>query len=75
MYIHYKFSAINLINNLLQVKQRKRFTVDKSLLHTWLQDHETWKDLRQLETSVGYRYITHESDDSRWNSVSDETHT
>lgn len=29
--------AIDLINNLLQVKQRKRYTVDKSLLHIWLQ--------------------------------------
>ena len=31
------FSAIDLINNLLQVKQRKRYTVDKSLQHIWLQ--------------------------------------
>lgn len=29
--------AIDLINNLLQVKQRKRYTVDKSLQHIWLQ--------------------------------------
>jgi len=33
----YNFSAIDLITNLLQVKQRKRFTVDKSLVHVWLQ--------------------------------------
>lgn len=58
--------AIDLINNLLQVKQRKRFTVDKTLLHTWLQDYDTWKDLRELEGAVGHRYITHESDDTRW---------
>lgn len=30
-------SAIDLINNLLQVKMRKRFSVDKSLSHPWLQ--------------------------------------
>lgn len=30
-------SAVDLINNLLQVKQRKRYTVDKSLNHYWLQ--------------------------------------
>ncbi|KAJ8934446.1 hypothetical protein NQ314_013320, partial [Rhamnusium bicolor] len=30
-------AAIDLINNLLQVKQRKRYTVDKSLQHIWLQ--------------------------------------
>ncbi|KAF2893732.1 hypothetical protein ILUMI_12426 [Ignelater luminosus] len=58
--------AIDLINNLLQVKQRKRYTVDKSLQHIWLQDYETWCDLRTLETQIGVRYVTHESDDSRW---------
>ncbi|KAK4884345.1 hypothetical protein RN001_000616 [Aquatica leii] len=58
--------AIDLINNLLQVKQRKRYTVDKSLQHIWLQDFHTWHDLRTLETQIGVRYITHESDDSRW---------
>ncbi|XP_052900281.1 serine/threonine-protein kinase D3 [Anopheles moucheti] len=58
--------AIDLINNLLQVKQRKRFTVDKSLLHCWLQDLQTWNDLRGLESQVGLRYLTHESDDARW---------
>lgn len=63
------FSAIDLINNLLQVKQRKRFTVDKSLLHTWLQDRQTWQDLRTLEGQVGVRYLTHESDDVRWNAM------
>nr|XP_029717451.1 serine/threonine-protein kinase D1 [Aedes albopictus]XP_029717452.1 serine/threonine-protein kinase D1 [Aedes albopictus]XP_029717453.1 serine/threonine-protein kinase D1 [Aedes albopictus]XP_029717454.1 serine/threonine-protein kinase D1 [Aedes albopictus]XP_029717455.1 serine/threonine-protein kinase D1 [Aedes albopictus]XP_029717456.1 serine/threonine-protein kinase D1 [Aedes albopictus]XP_029717457.1 serine/threonine-protein kinase D1 [Aedes albopictus]XP_029717458.1 serine/threonine- len=62
--------AIDLINNLLQVKQRKRFTVDKSLLHCWLQDLQTWNDLRILETQVGLRYLTHESDDARWGNSS-----
>lgn len=60
--------AIDLINNLLQVKQRKRFTVDKSLAHIWLQDYQTWCDLRELEKQVGIRYLTHESDDARWES-------
>ncbi|CAH1165914.1 unnamed protein product [Phyllotreta striolata] len=58
--------AISLINNLLQVKQRKRYTVDKSLAHIWLQDYQTWCDLRTLENQVGVRYLTHESDDQRW---------
>ncbi|XP_063222839.1 serine/threonine-protein kinase D1 [Bacillus rossius redtenbacheri] len=58
--------AIDLINNLLQVKQRKRYTVDKSLAHIWLQDYQTWRDLRELEGQVGDRYLTHESDDARW---------
>ncbi|XP_021946314.1 serine/threonine-protein kinase D3 isoform X1 [Folsomia candida] len=58
--------AIDLINNLLQVKQRKRYTVDKSLNHYWLQDYQTWCDLKELERQVGCRYLTHESDDARW---------
>ncbi|GLV43331.1 Protein Kinase D [Carabus blaptoides fortunei] len=64
--------AIDLINNLLQVKQRKRYTVDKSLLHVWLQDYQTWCDLRSLESQVGDRYLTHESDDARWDTFSSE---
>ncbi|XP_063918521.1 serine/threonine-protein kinase D3 isoform X1 [Zophobas morio] len=58
--------AIDLINNLLQVKQRKRYTVDKSLQHIWLQDYQTWCDLRTLENQINVRYLTHESDDARW---------
>ncbi|XP_008313048.2 serine/threonine-protein kinase D1 [Cynoglossus semilaevis] len=58
--------AIDLINNLLQVKMRKRYSVDKTLSHPWLQDYQMWLDLRNLETRMGERYITHESDDLRW---------
>ena len=29
-------------------------------------DYQTWCDLRKLEQKVGYRYLTHESDDARW---------
>ncbi|XP_046692589.1 serine/threonine-protein kinase D3-like isoform X3 [Silurus meridionalis] len=64
--------AIDLINNLLQVKMRKRFSVDKSLSHPWLQDYQTWLDLREFETRRGERYITHESDDARWEEYADE---
>ncbi|XP_069571551.1 serine/threonine-protein kinase D1 [Brachyistius frenatus] len=58
--------AIDLINNLLQVKMRKRFSVDKTLSHLWLQDYQMWLDLRNLESRMNERYITHESDDLRW---------
>ncbi|KAK0154705.1 Serine/threonine-protein kinase D2 [Merluccius polli] len=58
--------AIDLINNLLQVKMRKRYSVDKSLSHSYLQDYQTWLDLRELETKLCKRYITHDSDDIRW---------
>uniref|UniRef100_A0A8C2TQU6 protein kinase C n=1 Tax=Coturnix japonica TaxID=93934 RepID=A0A8C2TQU6_COTJA len=64
--------AIDLINNLLQVKMRKRFSVDKSLSHPWLQDYQTWLDLREFETRIGERYITHESDDARWKEHANE---
>ncbi|XP_054154331.1 serine/threonine-protein kinase D1-like isoform X2 [Oppia nitens] len=58
--------AIDLISNLLQVKTRKRYTVEKSLFHSWLQDYDVWCDLRELEIMVGTRWVTHESDDDRW---------
>uniref|UniRef100_A0A3Q2PCH7 Serine/threonine-protein kinase n=1 Tax=Fundulus heteroclitus TaxID=8078 RepID=A0A3Q2PCH7_FUNHE len=58
--------AIDLINNLLQVKMRKRYSVDKTLSHPWLQDYQMWIDLRNLEGRMNERYITHESDDLRW---------
>ncbi|XP_035850734.1 serine/threonine-protein kinase D1 isoform X3 [Sander lucioperca] len=58
--------AIDLINNLLQVKMRKRYSVDKTLSHPWLQDYQMWLDLRNLESRMNERYITHESDDMRW---------
>lgn len=45
---------------------RKRYSVDKSLSHSWLQEYQTWLDLRELEGKMGERYITHESDDARW---------
>ncbi|XP_022050478.1 serine/threonine-protein kinase D3 isoform X2 [Acanthochromis polyacanthus] len=64
--------AKDLINNLLQVKMRKRYSVDKSLSHPWLQDYHTWLDLREFETRRGERYITHESDDAHWEEHADE---
>ncbi|XP_070578611.1 serine/threonine-protein kinase D3-like isoform X2 [Ptychodera flava] len=64
--------AIDIINNLLQVKLRKRFTADKSLAHVWLQDYQLWLDLRELERQVGERYLTHESDDARWEAYRQE---
>ena len=59
------FTAIDLINNLLQVKQRKRLSVDKCAAHAWLQTREAFRDLCALERRVGARYLTHPSDDAR----------
>ena len=50
------------------MKQRKRLTVDKSISHDWLQDYQLWCDLREKEKEIGIRYLTHESDDARWES-------
>ncbi|KAE8738811.1 hypothetical protein FOCC_FOCC015710 [Frankliniella occidentalis] len=39
------------------------------LINNLLQDYQTWCDLRDLEAQVGYRYLTHESDDARWDAL------
>ena len=49
-----------------KVKTRKRYSVDKSLIHPWLDNYDLWCDLRVLEKKLGTRWLTHESDDSRW---------
>uniref|UniRef100_H2ZEV8 Uncharacterized protein n=1 Tax=Ciona savignyi TaxID=51511 RepID=H2ZEV8_CIOSA len=64
--------SVDLIGSLLQVKKRKRPSVDKALSHIWLQDYQCWQDLRQLEQVVGKRYLTHESDDDRWSAYQRE---
>ncbi|KAI4901141.1 hypothetical protein NFI96_030382, partial [Prochilodus magdalenae] len=58
--------AVSLINNLLQVVVRRRYSVGKAMGHPWLQNFQLWCDLRQFEQRLGRRYITHESDDERW---------
>ena len=51
----------------LQVKSRKRYSVDKSLMHPWLENYDTYSDLRELEAKCGgHRWLTHESDDIRY---------
>ncbi|XP_065184524.1 serine/threonine-protein kinase D2-like isoform X2 [Sycon ciliatum] len=62
--------AIELINCLLQVNQKRRYTVVKALHHTWLQTRQTWLDLRGLEGQVGHRYLTHPVEDAYWQSNS-----
>jgi len=66
--------AIELITNLLQVKMRKRYSVDKSLMHPWLQDYQCWCDLRDLESRLDTRWLTHQSDDTRWESYGRQRH-
>ncbi|XP_030635189.1 protein kinase D4 [Chanos chanos] len=58
--------AVSLINNLLQVVVRRRFSVGKALGHPWLQNFQLWCDLREFEQRMGRRYLTHEGDDERW---------
>ena len=63
---------LNIINN-LQVKQRKRYSVEKALIHVWLQDYQCWCDLRQLEARLSTRWLTHQSDDNRWEAYERQT--
>ncbi|XP_067435682.1 protein kinase D4 isoform X1 [Thunnus thynnus] len=58
--------AVSLINNLLQVSVRRRYSVGKALGHPWLQDFQVWCDLREFEHKMGCRYLTHQSDEERW---------
>ncbi|XP_044040941.1 protein kinase D4 isoform X1 [Siniperca chuatsi] len=58
--------AVSLINNLLQVSVRRRFSVGKALGHPWLQDFQLWCDLREFEQRMGCRYLTHKGDEERW---------
>uniref|UniRef100_A0A8C3G175 Protein kinase D4 n=1 Tax=Cyclopterus lumpus TaxID=8103 RepID=A0A8C3G175_CYCLU len=58
--------AVSLINNLLQVSVRRRFSVGKTLGHPWLQDFQLWCDLREFELRRGGRYLTHSGDEERW---------
>ncbi|XP_045556451.1 serine/threonine-protein kinase D3 isoform X2 [Salmo salar] len=58
--------AVSLINNLLQVSVRRRFSVGKALGHPWLQDFQLWCDLREFEQRMGCQYLTHEGDEDHW---------
>ena len=53
---------------LRQVKQRKRYSVEKATIHCWLQDYQLHCDLRKLESDLAVRWLTHQSDDNRWES-------
>ncbi|GCC34462.1 hypothetical protein chiPu_0012936 [Chiloscyllium punctatum] len=44
------------------------------LINNLLQDQQTWLDLRELECKIGKRYLTHESDDPRWEQRSQAQH-
>ncbi|XP_060951922.1 protein kinase D4 [Limanda limanda] len=58
--------AVSLINNLLRVSLRQRFSVGRALAHPWLQDFQLWCDLRAFEQRLGCRYLTHRGDEERW---------
>uniref|UniRef100_A0A8D3D5W1 protein kinase C n=1 Tax=Scophthalmus maximus TaxID=52904 RepID=A0A8D3D5W1_SCOMX len=64
--------AVSLINNLLQVSLRRRFSVGKALGHPWLQDFQLWCDLRGFEQRMGCRYLTHRADEERWTRLARE---
>ena len=37
-------------------------------LHLYLQDYQTWCDMRELENRLQERWLTDQSDDTRWES-------
>jgi len=45
--------AIDLIKHLLQVKRRRRLTVERALLHNYFKDYQTYTDLKRLEERIG----------------------
>ncbi|XP_021352183.1 serine/threonine-protein kinase D3-like isoform X4 [Mizuhopecten yessoensis] len=59
--------AKSFIKQIFVTNLQKRPPVYQIMTHPWLvQDYQTWCDLRKLEEMVGQRYLTHESDDDRW---------
>jgi len=51
---------------------RSALTSHSTELVSMLQDKQTYRDLRTLETQVGGgRYLTHEADDLRWDCAGD----
>jgi protein kinase D len=45
--------AIDLIKHLLQVKRRRRLTVERALLHNYFTDSQKYTDLTRLEERIG----------------------
>jgi len=58
-------NAIDLIKHLLQVKRRRRLTVEKALLHNYFQDYQTYTDLRRLEERIG-RIVWTDNEHWKW---------
>ena len=56
---------MHMLISTFQVKLRKRYSVEKALIHDWFQDYQCWCDLRQLENKLNTRWLTHQSDDNR----------
>jgi len=58
-------NAIDLIKHLLQVKRRRRLTVEKALLHPYFQDYQTYTDLRRLEERIN-RIVWTDNEHWKW---------
>lgn len=64
--------ALNTVKTHLSWSKAPAAVTSSPLLADVSQDYQAWLDLRQLETKLGERYITHESDDSRWQAFAQE---
>ncbi|KAK0425819.1 hypothetical protein QR680_009407 [Steinernema hermaphroditum] len=59
--------AVDLIQHLLRLRIDERLTIEQCFAHDWLQGHELYSDLRNLETRLGFgRYLTTEADDEKY---------
>lgn len=72
-YIYIYICIIQIITNIV-LAYEKKLILTKYLTNELfkiiliIQDYQTWCDLRELEKSTGegVRFLTHESDDARW---------
>lgn len=56
---HISPQAVDLIQRLLRLQIEDRLTIEMAMVHPWLQDHEVYVDLRDLEIRLGTgRYLT-----------------
>lgn len=59
---------------LLRLQYSAQLVMPKLTQFFLAQEYQTWLDLRELEGKMGERYITHESDDARWDQFVAERH-
>jgi protein kinase D len=63
---HISPQAVDLIQRLLRLQIEERLTIDECIRHPWLNDHDVYVDLRELEIRLGTgRYLTSVEEDQK----------